>query len=74
MISDTLGGPTPGVSKIDSQIAESILGHWFKGKSVNERYGRISEKELLDATDSMKFDQGSTEIWTARPLRSVIKK
>ena len=32
------------------------------------------EKELLDATDSMKFDQGSTEIWTARPLRSVIKK
>lgn len=61
-------------SKIDSQIAESILGHWFKGKSVNERYGRISEKELLDATDSMKFDQGSTEIWTARPLRSVIKK
>ena len=61
-------------SKVDPQVAESILGHWFKGKTVNERYGRISDKELLDAIDSMTFDHGSTEIWTAREPKSVIKK
>jgi len=61
-------------SGVDAQIAESILGHWFKGKSVNERYGCISEGELLNAIDSMTFDNGATEIWTARDLKSVIKK
>ena len=25
-------------SGADAQIAESIMGHWFKGKSVNDRY------------------------------------
>jgi hypothetical protein len=28
-----------------------------------ERYGRISEAELLRAVDSMTFDHGETEIW-----------
>jgi len=49
-------------SGIDAQVAEAIMGHWFKGKSVNDRYGRISDKELLDAIDKMTFDHGETEI------------
>jgi integrase len=49
-------------SGVDAQIAESIMGHWFKGKSVNDRYGRISEKELLNSADKMTFDNGDTEI------------
>jgi hypothetical protein len=32
------------------------MGHWFKGKSVNDRYGRIGDQELLDAIDKMTFD------------------
>lgn len=53
-------------SGVDPQIAESILGHWFKGKSVNDRYGRISDQELLQAIDKMTFDHGNTEILVAR--------
>ncbi len=49
-------------SGVDPQIAESIMGHWFKGKSVNDRYGRISDQELLAAIDKMTFNHGETEI------------
>jgi integrase len=52
-------------SEIDSQIAESILGHWFKGKSVSDRYGRISDQELIQAIDKLTFDHGETEILVA---------
>jgi hypothetical protein len=50
---------------MDPQIAESIMGHWFRGKTVNERYGRISDEELLAAIDLMTFDFGDTEILVA---------
>ncbi|MEW6352232.1 MAG: tyrosine-type recombinase/integrase [Thermodesulfobacteriota bacterium] len=53
-------------SGVDAQIAEMVMGHWFRGKAVSERYGRISDQELLDAVDKMTFDHGETEIWTAR--------
>lgn len=53
-------------SGVDPQIAESILGHWFKGKSVNDRYGYISDEELLQATDKMTFDHGETQILIAK--------
>lgn len=49
-------------SGMDFQIAESIMGHWFKGKSVNDRYGRISDAELLAGCDLLTFDHGETEI------------
>lgn len=52
-------------SGVDSQIAESVLGHWFRGKSVNDRYGRVSDQELVDAIDRMTFDHGDTEILVA---------
>lgn len=53
-------------SGVDPAIAESILGHWFRGRTVNERYGRIGDEELLKAIDSMTFDHGSSEILVAR--------
>jgi len=52
-------------SGMDPTIAESIMGHWFKGKSVNNRYGKISDTELLNAVDRMTFDHGETEVWVA---------
>jgi len=49
-------------SGLSDSIAESILGHWFKQKTVNERYGRISNDELVAFIDGMTFDHGETEI------------
>lgn len=49
-------------SGMDPEIRESIMGHWYRGRSVTERYGRISDEELLSAIDSMTFDHGETEI------------
>jgi len=53
-------------SGMDPVIAETILGHWNREKSVNERYGRLSDEELLRAVDSMTFDHGPTEILVAQ--------
>jgi len=47
---------------MDPEIRESIMGHWFRCKTVTERYGRISDEELILAVDSMTFDNGRTEI------------
>jgi len=48
------------------EIQESILGHATRQRSVSERYGRISDQELLAAIDLMTFDHGETEILIAR--------
>jgi len=53
-------------SGMDGEIRESILGHASREKSVSERYGRISDLELLEAIDSMTFDHGPTEIMVVR--------
>jgi integrase len=52
-------------SGMDPEIREAILGHSTRQRSVSERYGRISDQELLDAIDSMTFDHGETEILVA---------
>ena len=54
---------------MDSDIAESIMGHCNKSKSVKTRYLRISEEQLICAIAQMTFDHGETEI-----LLSVGKK
>jgi len=55
---------------MDPQIAEAILGHWFRGRNVNDRYGRIRDDELIRAIDGMTFDHGETEIFVASAKRS----
>ena len=40
---------------MDPEIRESIMGHWFREKSVSERYGRINDAELVNAIDLMTF-------------------
>lgn len=47
---------------MDLELRESIMGHWFRGRNVNERYGRISDAELIRAIDGMSYDHGETEI------------
>ena len=59
---------------MDPEIRESILGHSSKQRLVSERYGRISDKELVSAIDSMTFDHGETEILAAikeKPLKGL---
>ena len=53
-------------SEMHPEIQESILGHSTRTRSVSERYGRISDKELIAAIDQMTFDHGDTEIWLAK--------
>jgi integrase len=53
-------------SGMDPEIREAIMGHWYRGRNVNERYGRIGDEELIKAIDQMTFDHGKTEILVAR--------
>jgi integrase len=53
-------------SGMDPEIREAILGHSSKQRLVSERYGRISDLELVKAIDSMTCDHGKTEILVAK--------
>jgi len=49
-------------SGMDSDIAETIMGHSERVKSVKSRYLRISDEQLISAIDGITFDHGETEI------------
>ena len=49
-------------SGMDQEIRERIMGNYNKAKNVNERYGRISDSDLIRAIDGVTFDHGKTEI------------
>ena len=54
-------GRSQGVS-IRAQDQGAHYGHLFRGKGIAERYGKISDQELVDAIDRMKFENGETEV------------
>jgi integrase len=53
-------------SGMDPDIAEGILGHWNKGRAVNQRYGYVDDQELIRAIDRLTFNHGDTTILVAR--------
>ena len=53
-------------SGMDQEVRERIMGHYNRAKNVNERYGRISDADLVKAIDSVTFDHGKTEIVLAQ--------
>lgn len=53
-------------SNMDYEIREAIMGH---GRGIAGRYGRISDADLVRAINGMRFDNGKTEIWIARPKK-----
>ncbi len=61
-------------SGMDPEIREAIMGHWFKEKSITERYGRIGDQELIRAIDQMTFDHGPSEIFLASPKKEKPRK
>ena len=42
------------------------MGHGDRTRNVRERYGAISDQELIKAIDLMTFDHGQTEIWLSK--------
>ncbi len=46
-------------------LQREIMGHSTRGRSVHERYGRISDQELVEAIDKVTWDHGETEIFVA---------
>ncbi len=49
-------------SGIDSEIREMILGHSNRALGVSERYGVISDEELVAAIDKFTYYNGMTQI------------
>ena len=44
-------------------IADAIVGHGDRKKTVQSLYLSISDADLLNAIDQMTFDKGDTEIF-----------
>ncbi len=53
-------------SGVPGYIADAILGHGNKKKSLQQLYLNISDEDLLAAIDMMKFDVGETDIRVRR--------
>jgi hypothetical protein len=47
---------------VHPHIADAILGHGDKKKSLQNLYLTLSDKDLIRAIDMMKFDTGETEM------------
>ena len=50
-------------SGVHPLIADAIVGHGDRKKTVQSLYLSISDADLLGAIDRMKFDVGETEIF-----------
>jgi len=50
-------------SGVHPAIADMIVGHGNRKKDVQSLYLTVSDADLVDAIDRMKFDKGETEIW-----------
>jgi len=61
-------------SGMHTDLEKEIMGHETRGRSVHERYGRISDEELLKAIDGMTFNHGDTEVRVARDFGKAPKK
>jgi hypothetical protein len=53
-------------SRVHPAIADAIVGHGDRKKDVRSLYLSISDSDLLDAIDRMKWDYGETERVTVR--------
>ncbi len=50
-------------SGVHPLIADAIIGHGDRKKTVQSLYLSIGDADLLNAIDRMKFDVGETEIF-----------
>jgi integrase len=61
-------------SGVSDELQRAIMGHGGRALSSHDRYGRISNDELLEAVDKMSFDFGPTEIYVNRLQAGVNTK
>jgi hypothetical protein len=53
-------------SGVHPAIADAILGHGDKKKSLQSLYMTISDHDLVRAIDMMRLDVGETRIWVKK--------
>lgn len=53
-------------SRVYPHIADAILGHGDKKKSLQNLYLTLRDDDLVKTIDMMKFDIGETEIWVKK--------
>ena len=53
-------------SGVSHEIVQVIVGHWNRAKKVSERYGRVSNQELVEAIDRVGWNFGESEIFVSR--------
>jgi len=46
-------------------VEQAIVGHADRLRPITQRYGRVSDQELLNGIDKLVTDHGSTEVLTA---------
>jgi integrase len=52
-------------SDISETVLQSIVGHATRMRPITQRYGRVSDQELLSGIDRLMTDHGATEVLTA---------
>ncbi len=55
----------------DLDLRKSIMGHWWRGKSVDEGYDLFDDEDRVAAIDAMTYDHGETRILTSRRGKST---
>jgi len=53
-------------SGVSEELQRAIMGHADRGRSVHDRYGYISDQELLEAIDRLTVKNGETKIFVAK--------
>ena len=66
MTSVTLGDEMLGRSGMDPDLRKSIMGHWWRNKSVDEGYDLFDDEDRVEAIDKMSYDHGETRILTPK--------
>ncbi|MGO8823463.1 MAG: hypothetical protein ACLQO6_19855 [Desulfomonilaceae bacterium] len=52
-------------SGISEAVEQAIVGYADRLRPITQRYGRVSDQELLSGIDKLVTDHGSTEVLTA---------
>lgn len=51
-------------SDIGETVLQAIVGHADRMRPITQRYGRVSDQELISGIDKLNLDHGSTEVLT----------
>lgn len=61
-------------SGMNPDICKAILGHSWRGKSVDEGYDLFDEDDFVQEIDKLRVDHGDTKIWVAKKAKKDTAK